>query len=506
MTQSFEPQRRPIETQEQCHLLRLLTNSLVLSQTAPYLSCYDVLNLAATAQAFRYLVYNTPNVFRRLDLSQVKRAQFEDRLGRTGGAWDHESLDRSLTQDEIYSDPLRRLFSKLRRVELLRDVKVDILRDVQVLCLDGLSVTGEFIHDVLTDPSFSIRILSIRGVKNLNERMLRGALQYACRESRPEGMPRLRGLYVFGPRDATPARPDTPGSSPGSPASVWNNRSQQALTASLADEPEAWWVRRGSQFPCRIDPEWASTLVACAGIIAFDSVLCSGPRHFNSPAWGKLDTRALDVAAGGSTHFAVATHSLGGCASCGSAPEGWTVWGEDSYGSGQARYGGRRSSESFMSELSKYPLLAPPPRHSASIRVAMCPTGQPVGSPHPGLAPRGKQQKARFIPRCFECIRHRYCAGCHRWWCESCYADNPSPSPSPSPVGGSPAPSDDGLTYVSRSCWECGMNCKDCISNTQRVCQLCKGGYCLLHNEGSNMERCDWCVGRGRRRFSRDLY
>ncbi|KAL2178191.1 uncharacterized protein P884DRAFT_198285, partial [Thermothelomyces heterothallicus CBS 202.75] len=29
--------------------------------------------------------------------------------------------------------------------------------------------------------------------------------------------------------------------------------------------------------------------------------------------------------------------------------------------------------------------------------------------------------------------------------------------------------------------------CKDCIDGTQRVCKICGGGYCLIHNEGSNM-------------------
>jgi hypothetical protein len=351
---------------------------------------------------------------------------------------------------------------------------------VQVLCLDGLSVTAELVHAILTDPNSSIRILSIRGVKNLNEKTLRGALQYACRESRPEGMPRLKGLYVFGPQDCTPApapRPDTPGSSPGgSPtpvASVWNNRSQQALSASLADEPEAWWVRRGSQFPSRIDPEWANTLVACAGVIAFDAVLCPGPRHFNSPAWGTLDTRALDRAVGGSTHFAVATHSLGGCASCGSAPEGWTVWGEDSECPEQTKYGGRRSSESSMSDLSRFPLLAPPPMHSASIRVAMCPAGQPVGSYHPNLYTRGKQQKARFIPRCFECIRPRYCAGCHRWWCEACYTDPRAASP----AGGSPVSDSDVSDPVVSS--STSSTTRDSPGSGQTMCRI-REGICVM--------------------------
>jgi hypothetical protein len=269
-----------------------------------------------------------------------------------------------VSRNSFYSGPLRGIFSNLRRL--------DILRDVQVLSLDGLSVTAELVHDILIDPSFSVRILSIRGVKNLNERKLRGALQYACRDSRPEGMPRLRGLYVFGPRDTPPtlapkedSRSPSPASSTGL-ASAWNKQSQKALAAALAEEPEAWYSHRGNQFPGRISSDWASTLVACAGIITFDSVLCTGPRHFNSPAWGTVNTEALDAAASPSAtsvpHFGVATHSLSGCASCGAAPEGWTVWGEDVTES-KRDPDGRRTSESCMADLSRFPLHAPPPMH-----------------------------------------------------------------------------------------------------------------------------------------------
>jgi hypothetical protein len=347
---------------------------------------------------------------------------------------------------------------------------MDILRDVQVLSLDGLSVTAELVHDILVDPAFSVRILSIRGVKNLNERKLRGALQYACRSSRPEGTPRLKGLYVFGPRDTVPALPTKEGSgsstptSPGGVATTWNNRSQKALSDALAEEPEAWYVRRGNQFQTRINSEWASTLVACSGIISFDSVLCTGPRHFNSPAWGKVNVQALDAAAASAApsvpHFSVATHSLGGCGSCGSAPEGWTIWGEEVVMS-QRDSDGRRTSDSCMTDLARFPLLAPPPMHSASLRVAMCPTGQTVRSRLPFI-PTGKQQKARFIPRCFDCIRDRYCGGCHRWWCESCYIGPRASSPgghagSPSgpdsvsnPLPNISSPSDDNAGLVGR--------------------------------------------------------
>ncbi|KAH6617211.1 hypothetical protein F5144DRAFT_385974 [Chaetomium tenue] len=430
MTQISESHNAlPVDIQHSA-LLQLLANSLVLSQTAPYLSCYDVLNLAATARAFRFLVYHTPNVFRRLELGNVKTAQFDTHaVDRGGETWRNVQLDENLTEDDFYSGPLRGIFSNLRRA--------DILRDVQVLSLDGLFVTAELVHDILNDPSFSVRILSIRGVKNLNERQLRGALQYACRQSRPEGMPRVKGLYFFGPQDTAPTlthREEKRSSASASTAAVaaaWNAKSQEALTAALAEEPEAWYARRGGQFPGRIHADWAHTLNACAGIISFDSVLCTGPRHFNSPGWGTVNIEALDTAASTGApsipHFAVATHSLSGCASCGSAPEGWTVWGQELLTS-QRDADGRRTSESCMADLARFPLLAPPPMHSASLQIAMCPAGQTVRSRLPFI-PTGKQQAARFIPRCFDCIRDRYCGGCHKWWCESCYIGPRASSP-----------------------------------------------------------------------------
>lgn len=272
----------------------------------------------------------------------------------------------------------------------------------------------------------------------MNEKTLRGSLQYACRESRPEGMPRLKALYVFSPVDKPPAptRPqqDSRSPSPESPGAV---RSPKALPAGpterpAAEEPEPWYVRRGEQFAGRIDPEWASTLVACAGVISFDSVLCTGPRHFNSSGWGTVNIEALDAASSAASpstaNFSVATHSLGGCASCGAAPEGWTVWGEEVYASSKRDADGRRTSESCMADLARFPLLAPPPMHSASLRVAMCPTGQTIRSRLP-FVQVGKQKVARFIPRCFDCIRDRYCVGCHKWWCESCYLGPRAVSP-----------------------------------------------------------------------------
>ena len=82
-------------------MLQLLSNSLVLSHMTPHLSPYDVLNLAASSRYLRYLVYNSPQVFRRLDLGQVKAAQF-DILGIDSGGevWRNVQLDEHLTEDE----------------------------------------------------------------------------------------------------------------------------------------------------------------------------------------------------------------------------------------------------------------------------------------------------------------------------------------------------------------------------------------------------------------------
>ncbi|KAK4162810.1 hypothetical protein QBC43DRAFT_290618 [Cladorrhinum sp. PSN259] len=396
----------PTEIQHNA-LFQLLSNSLVFSHTSAYLSCYDVLNLAATSPGFRFLVYHTPQVFRRLDATNIKAAQLAVApRSPAGTGWPNVQVDgdENVTAEDFLSAPLRNVFFKLRRL--------DILRDVQVLTLDGLSVTAGLVHDILMDPSYSVRILSLRDVKNLNEHELCQALQYACRRSRPEGTPRLKGLYYFGPKDKCPeeAKEESRCSTPTSPAAVaaaWNMRSHTALAAALAEESETWYTRRGQQFSRKLTGDWASTLLACEGIIAFDAVLCGGPRHYNSRAYGKVDIAALNAAGSpvGVPQFNIATHAIDGCAGCGSAPEGYTTWGEDN----------------SSSDIGRFPLLSPPPLHSSKLSAAMCPTGHSVRTRLSSLNKGENQEKAQFIPRCFDCLRDRYCSGCHRWWCETCY-------------------------------------------------------------------------------------
>ncbi|KAK4221036.1 hypothetical protein QBC38DRAFT_149796 [Podospora fimiseda] len=440
----------PTEIQQNA-LFQLLSNSLVLSHTTPYLSSHDVLKLGATSRGFRFLIYHSPQVFRRLDVSNIKATQLAPPPRSTIG-WPNVQVDgdESVTAEDYLSAPLRNVFSKLERL--------DILRDVQVLTLDGLSVTAGLVHDILNNPSYSVRILSLREVQNLNEHELCQALQYACRRSRPKGTPRLKGLYFFSPRDKSPlevketSRCSTP-TSPADVAAAWNMRSHTALTTALAEESETWYTRRGQQFSRKLEGDWASTLLACDGIIAFDAVLCGGPRHYNSSAYGKVDLEALRAAGSpiGVPQINVATHAVDGCAGCGSAPEGWTTWGENN----------------FSSDIGRFPLLTPPPLHSSNLSATMCPEGHSVKT-RLSTVIQGDQEKARFIPRCFDCLRDRYCSGCHRWWCETCYIGAYGPGGSQSGAS----------NLVSNSLSPNNIENQDSGHRIQHG--LCAGGKCSL--------------------------
>ncbi|KAI1134659.1 hypothetical protein F5Y05DRAFT_397779 [Hypoxylon sp. FL0543] len=469
-------------------LLNLLNNTLVLHQTIPYLPISSLLNLAATSPSFHdLLLRRTPGVFRHLDLTQVKTAQFDIDGGvdRGGEIWRNVQVDENLTEDDFYSGPLRGIFQSIRRR--------NILDHVQTLVLDGLSVTAEFCNDILVDRSLRVRILSIRDVKNLNERKLMQSLRYACRSTRPDDTPRLKGLYVFGPRDA----PALTASAPvrqngavrgGANISVgWNHKSQHALKESIRSEGDDWYHKKGRIISGHIVDGWAETLLDCREVIKFDAVLCTGPRHQNSPAFGKI---RVTPSGGVESPWGVATFALGGCASCGSAPEGFTVYGESS--------------------AEQLPLLAPVPLHSSTIKAATCPT------PSVGSEKRGETPK--FVPRCLECIRERYCFSCDQWWCEACYQ-----VPSRHELNAQHVhivdqtngmvdhelaalePSNLKKPKIERSCWECEHNCLDCIANTQKLCKGCGGGYCIIHYEGSTLTLCDWC-SRRRGRRSRELY
>ncbi|RBR19566.1 uncharacterized protein FIESC28_05561 [Fusarium coffeatum] len=226
-------------------LFDTLYNDLILRHTLPYLPVSGILNLAATCKDIRYLLHETPGVFRHLDLTRVKTAHVEDvKQERNLAVWHNVELEDYLTEDDFYAGPLRGIFSTLRHR--------NILHNVQSLILDGLSVTAELCHDIINNPDYNVRMLSIRGAKNLNQAKLRAALAYACRPTRPSNL-RLKALYIFSETTDDDA--------------YWHNKGRVMESTSGMDD-------------------WAQCLLACQGIISFDAVLCQGPRHVNSPAFG----------------------------------------------------------------------------------------------------------------------------------------------------------------------------------------------------------------------------
>ena len=376
-------------------LADFLSNTLVLRQTAPYLPVSSIYALAATSKALHTIVHQSPEVFRYLDLSTVKSAVVPyEPLDSGGISWRAERMDESLTEDEFYSGPLRGIFSKLERRRLLQNV--------HTLVLDGLSVPADFVREIIAEDKYNVRILSIREAKHLNERKLMQVLRYAVRPSRPAGTPKVKGIYFFGPRDHaltqdTPSKkkpPPPPARQGGVMSSLgaqigaeWNQKSTEALNAALARTEDKWYQCSGRMLPKKPSRDWAEILKACEGFIAFDAVLCRGPRHDSTKAF---------MSEGPTTpssflHPAIATVALGagGCETCHSSPEGPADFGN--------------------SPASELPLLSPLPLHSSSIRAAQMPHTIDGSKPPP------------LFVRCEDCLKGRWCERCHKWWDEDCY-------------------------------------------------------------------------------------
>ena len=378
-------------------LIDLLNTSLLLQQLAPYLAIGSLLSLSRTCKAARAAVHSA-EAFRYLDLSTTKATTVPGFPIDVGGTnWRAERMDESVTEDEFYAGPLRGIFySKLSRLNALSHVRTMIL--------DGLSVTAELVQEIISDQRFNVKLLSLRHVRHLNHRILRQVLDYVVRPSRPDGTPKLKALYIFGPKDF-PVQ-DLSSQSPGcrsSPQSFgvlssegaqigtsWNGKSFHSLTNSLTRCKDRWYHPRGRLLNLEINMEWAQTISKCEGVIAFDAVNCRGPGHSTGREY--RDDENSMVSHYGSMP-AVANIALGiGCHSCGSCTEKPPVWGK--------------------SPPHHLPLLSPPPLHSSSVREAQRPilTG---GTEYPQL-----------FARCYECLKGRWCQRCFKWWCEECYPDH----------------------------------------------------------------------------------
>lgn len=253
-----------------------------------------------------------------------------------------------------------------------------VLQDVTTLVLDGLNFPSALLSEVLCSEAFNIRILSIRKVGLLDGDVVHRVLRSLVRPSRPEGSPKLRGLYWFGPLftpDASSEHMQSPAAGVTTVAGAQLGM-RHAYTpelraqASHGNDGELWYNDCGRILDPHIAGQtWAGLLQACAGTISFDAVLCR---------------RCLQIG----VRPQVATVSLRGCTSCHNAPEG-------------AAYPG-------VSPIEHLPLLSPPPLYSSTVRAAQSP------STSGGRIPA-------FFARCEDCLHDRWCQLCNKWWCESCY-------------------------------------------------------------------------------------
>ncbi|KAK5213240.1 hypothetical protein LTR41_000819 [Exophiala xenobiotica] len=370
-------------------LLEILSNTLILENTLPYLPLPTILSLCFSSKNLRDLLLHTPSVFRYVDLSRCRGAYVSPdlltRIDIGGHSWRAERMDENLTEDEFYAGPLRGVLSKFRQMK--------VLQNVQTLVLDGLaSVTVDLLNDILTSPEYNVRLLSIRKCHNVNEHKLQQLLQYICRPSRPEGTPRLQGLYVFAPLEHLDINPR-----------IYENLHVTRLDTTDYSDPNTanpWYTARGQVIAQghAQRSSWEATLLACAGIINFDAVLCI---HMHEDMDLVLISTSRDFLMDSASNYAVpplATLALGpdGCADCGRSPQGAPVWG--------------------VSDLREFPLLWPPPATGTLLDAV-----RPPPRKGPDGKPSGSDLPQRLIVSCTWCLSNRYCEKCRRWWCSECY-------------------------------------------------------------------------------------
>ena len=356
--------------QQSPNLCTILSNELLLLEISPLLSVSALLSLAATSRFFTNLIYNTPGVFRYLNLStthggaprsEVKALYETDYRGWNAG---------ELPPRDHYSQDLRNIFSYLSRK--------GVLQDITTLVLDKLNLPSVVFSDLLCTDDFNIRLLSVRKVNLLSEDVVMRVIRYLIRPSRPKGCPKLKGLYIFGAPLCSATEWNEPALGIGittiAGAQLGTRQFHSTVSAAQAsrnpDLIDRWYHERGPLLdPLQIGQDWADLIQACAGIIAFDAVLCR---------------RCLKS----SIRPRIASISLDGCSECDSAPEG-------------PAYPG-------VSPIDYLPLASPPPSHRSSVKAAQLPVTESHVTP-------------QLIARCQYCLTNRWCQVCHVWWCESCY-------------------------------------------------------------------------------------
>ncbi|TGZ82247.1 hypothetical protein EX30DRAFT_219736 [Ascodesmis nigricans] len=301
-------------------LLSFLSNEYFLLSTTPYLLPADLAALARTSRSLYGLITHSRSVWRHLDLSLAARPP-----PATSSAVDFLATSAPVRSPFRYESKLGGLLSKHF-----------VLRDVKTLILDGLPVDHVFLSRLLMGDTYRIQILSIRDCLHINERELQNLLQYLLRTTRDRSELKLKGIYYFGAAD-------------------YNRQ-------GVVEKKNAQFIH-----PSRITQGWVGMLNACAGQIAFDTRLCTGPRHER----GTEEQRFRRIAS---------VRLTGGCAGCGTTPE-------------------RRENKEVGLERV---LRAPIPVMTSDVKVAC------AGGPE------------TEVLRCQSCVQDMWCHGCEKWWCEDC--------------------------------------------------------------------------------------
>ena len=306
----------------QLSLLQVFQNALVLRHSCPYIGVDGLLSLAAASRAFRDLLFETPHVFQRVDLSNNKLCTLMVQKGdkRHGtfiaSMFETPGMDGRATEstfEEYLARPLDSVLGHLTRLS--------IIQDVRVLILDGLAVPGCFLSALLCgEIKNDIRLLSLRGVEELSEDSLAKCLRYLIRSSRPISEPRLKGLYFFTKVDEIAQRsnagqimssfPAAAGVTNSTGAQLGSGLVGQGVKAQL--EPrvslrsdDIWYDALGEVSMKASGQLWGDLLEACEGLIAFDATICRHDRDVYDDPRPKI-----------------ANIRLSGCQSCGSCPEG----------------------------------------------------------------------------------------------------------------------------------------------------------------------------------------
>lgn len=423
-------------------LLDLFSNGLILDHIVRYLPIRVIFALCQTCQELRSILLSTPSVFRYADVSRSRGAwvvihQHSPQQGfgidNGGNRWRNVRMDEALTEDDFYSGPLRGVLSKLGRFK--------VLANVQTLVMDKLaSVTNDLLHELVTSPDYHVRLLSVRGCLNLNETKLQQLLRHICRPSRPEGTPRLQGLYVFQPPPRVSPSSSSP--SPHTATAVDHAGDHRAVRNEsgpppfgfaghlVVNEPKSsfdpggdyclWYEPNGQAIVTghMRRSSWEETLAACSGVVNFDAVLCTHMHADMNAVLHPASREYLDDNKPGVPPLASVALGPSGCAGCGRAPPGTPVW-------------GRSSPREF-------PLLWPPPWSGNLVDAVRPPPPPPLHLHHdPDNADTDGDSHTeqplppqRLIASCAWCLTNRYCENCHRWWCKDCF--NPSSSSSSS--------------------------------------------------------------------------